>query len=353
MPRLARKVRENLEKARSSILAAVEFYNKPGVAFRTRTYTVLMTIGWTGLFHAIFWDRKTKPWYVKSGEGRGKRYMKIGGEPKRWDLSKCIKEYYRANNPPERKNLEFMVRLRNKIEHRHYPELDPALYGECQAMLMNFEDLIVDEFGEDLAVADELAVSLQFSALRPKEQAEAIRRLKASGADDVIEFIERFRADLPPEVLESSRFSLKVFLLPKVGNRESSSDLAVEFVPYDPSNPEEMEGLRKVTAMIKEKRVPVASKGLMRPSEVVEAVNNRDCIPFKFNMYTHTQAWKHYDVRPGWKEDDRDRTRSEFCVYDELSNEYGYKNAWVDYLCRKLSDPDEYREVTGQEPVPE
>ena len=38
--------------------------------------------------------------------------------------------------PPSRKNIEFFLGLRNKIEHRYYPELDPALYGECQAMLM-------------------------------------------------------------------------------------------------------------------------------------------------------------------------------------------------------------------------
>ena len=33
-----------------------------------------------------------------------------------------------------------LVALRNKIEHRDHPELDPALYGECQATLMNFEE---------------------------------------------------------------------------------------------------------------------------------------------------------------------------------------------------------------------
>lgn len=348
MPRLPNATIENLEKARSSALAAVEFYNKPGRRFRTRMYAVLMVISWTAIFHAIFYKKKIKPWYVKSGEGRGKRYLKIDGDPKHWDLAKCISEYYGDQNPPERKNLEFIIALRNKIEHRSFPELDPALYGECQAMLMNFEDLLTQTFGKDYALAGDLAVSLQFSILRPEEQEKAIRRLQQSAGTDILKFVERFRTDLPPEILESSRFSLKVFLVPKTANRESSSDLAVEFVPYDPSKPEEMEGLRKVTTLIKEKRIPIASKGLHRPGEVVEELRERECIPLKVDMHMHTMAWKYYEVRPPTDSDNPYSTKMQFCVYDNLVGGYGYTDAWINYLCRKLSDPDEYEAATGR-----
>ena len=44
-----------------------------------------------------------------------------------------LSSIYGANSPPARKNLEFLLGLRNKIEHRHLPELDSGLYGECQA----------------------------------------------------------------------------------------------------------------------------------------------------------------------------------------------------------------------------
>lgn len=348
MPRLPRVVQQHLEKARSSAIAAVENYNKPGVVFRTRTYTILMIIAWTALFHAIFYRKKVKPWYVKSGMGRAVRYEKVDGEPRHWELAECLRHYYGPDNPPERKNLEFMLRLRNKIEHRDHSELDPALYGECQALLMNFEDLLVKEFGNEYALAEHLAVALQFSALLPSDQEEAIKRLERSTAQDIIEFIEAFRADLPPEVLESSRFSLKVFLLPKIANRESAADLAVEFVPYDPSKPEEMEELRKVTALIKEKRIPIASKGLIKPGEVVAKL--KECLPFKVTMYTHTRAWKHYKVRPESGSENPEQTRAQFCVYDELMDGYGYTEAWVRYLCRRLRDPAEYRKVAGQDP---
>lgn len=346
MPRLAGIVRQHLEKSRSSALCAVENYNKPGVAFRTRTYTILMVIAWTAVFHAISYKRGKKPWYVLSGTGRGTRYKRVDGEPKHWELAECLKQYFGDQNPPERKNLEFMLRLRHKIEHRDHPELDPALYGECQAMLMNLEELLVGEFGVGFALAGDLGIALQFSALRPDQQAEALRRLEASAATDVLDFVQTFRAGLSAEVLESSKYSLRVFLVPKLANRESAADLSVEFVPFDASKPEEMEELRQVTALIKEKRVPVASKGLIKPGEVVTRLN--DCLPFRVTMHTHIKAWQHYEVRPKSGSKSPEKTKPEFCVYDHLMGGYGYTEAWISFLYRKLVDPEEFERITGQ-----
>ncbi len=267
MAGLPRIVKDHLEQAKGACLSAVETYNRPGVTFRTRTFTVLMAIAWTSLFHAIFYRRGRKPWHVRSGSGRGIRYEKVDGEPKHWELSECARQFYGGHNPPQRKNLEFIVLLRNKIEHRYHPELDPALYGECQALLMNFEELLVDQFGAAQALADNLDLALQFSAFRPEGQKEAIRRLNSSAAKDLLTFVQSYRAGLPADVLESSSYSVRVFLLPKLAVRDTAADLAVEFVPYDPTDPEEMKRLKRVTAMIKEKLTPVASAGLLRPSK--------------------------------------------------------------------------------------
>ena len=348
MAGLSRIVKDHLEQAKGACLAAVETYNRPGVAFRTRTFTVLMTIAWTSLFHAVFYRGGRKPWYVRSGTGRGIRYQKVDGEPKHWELSECVRQFYGDQNPPQRKNLEFMSLLRNKIAHRHHPELDPALYGECQALLMNFEELLVAKFGTDQALAEHLDLALQFSAFRPEGQKEALRRLSSSAAKDLLDFIQSYRAGLPTEVLESSSYSVRVFLLPKLALRDSAADLAVEFVPYDPTNPEEMKRLRRVTAMIKERRTPVASAGLMKPSEVVRRLRRQ--LPVNVTMHTHTQAWKGYNVRPPTGADNPAATRPEFCIYDELYQSYGYKEAWVKFLVRKLGDKAEFDRVLNWKP---
>ena len=260
-----------------------------------------------------------------------------------------MKEYWGTQHPPSRKNIEFFLGLRNKIEHRYYPELDPALYGECQATLMNFEDMLVKEFGLDMALLDKVGVALQFSALRPLQQEEALRRLQSAALGDVRDYIQTFRAGLAPEILDSSQFSLRVFLIPKLANNPNVADLSVEFVPYDPSNPIAMEELRKVTALIREKRISVASKGLLKPKAVVAQV--QESLSFKFIQDTHTRCWRYYKVRPAGNSEQPENTKAEFCIYDELANGYGYTDAWVKYLCRKLADPAEYLAVTGRDPT--
>lgn len=348
MPRKSASVRNHLDQSRTAALAAVEHYNKPGVPFRTRTYVLLMNVAWTSLFHAIFYQRKVKPWYLRQGTGRGRRYEYVDGEPKHWELSKCIREYWKTDNSPPQENLKFFISLRNKIEHRSYPELDPALYGECQAMLMNYEDMLTKEFGQAYALAGQLGVALQFTALRAEEQEKALRRLQSNALSDIREHIDRFRAGLSPEVLESTQYSMRVFLIPKLASKQNAADLSVEFIPFDPSKPEEAEALAKVTTLIQEKIVPVVNPDLRKPGQVVKVVNGR--LPFVFNQHHHTQAWKYFKVRPEGDSEEPMRTNKTYCLYDKLANGYGYTDAWVDKLVMDLADEKRFRQVTGLDP---
>jgi hypothetical protein len=348
MTRLPRTVSSHLEKARASALSAVENYNKPTASFRTRGFVVLIIIAWTALFHAVFYKRGVKPWYLIDPNSKRKRYVKVDGEPKHWELATCIEQYWPGVTNPEKSNIQFLIGLRNKIEHRDAPELDPALYGECQATLMNFEEILESEFGADSALVPGATVALQFSAMRPQAQERALKRLQSKVAKDVLQFANGFRADLPSEVSGSTKFALNLFLIPRVANRPGSADLAVEFVHYDPAKPEEMAQLEKVVALIKEKRVPVASQGLMKPGTVVKRVAAK--LPFRFTMDTHTRAWRHYDARPAGSAADPTKTNVDFCVYDELAEAYGYTEAWVKFLTKKLKDPKEYQRVTGKKP---
>ncbi len=53
------------------------------------------------------------------------------------------------------------------------------------------------------------------------------------------------------------QFSYKVFLFPKKKDRETGADLAVEFVKYDPNNPEEMARINRAVALIKPPTPPI------------------------------------------------------------------------------------------------
>jgi hypothetical protein len=344
------RVKENLEKCRTAAIAAVETYNRPGPRFRTAQYLILIIIAWTAIFHAIYYQKRKRPWYRQksSGSGKGIRYIKVDGEPKHWDLSECLKQHYGDKNPPERKNLEFLIGLRNKIEHRHLPELDTSLFGECQAALLNLETILVSEFGHKYALMDQLAVSLQFSQLIPDEKAKATKRLVISASKNVVDYVEKFRSGLPSGVLNSMKYSFSVYLVPRVANRAKAADAAVQFVRVDEASEEELKRLEKLNVLIKEKHIPIANLGLYKPGEVVSELEKR--LSLHINMADHTDAWRYFGVRPPQRDPHPDRTRSEYCFYDDVHEDYVYTNAWVEMLVKEFSDAARFEEITGHAP---
>lgn len=339
-------VKDNLTKCRLAAFAAVEAYNRPGRSFRTAQFLVMITIAWTALFHAIFFKENVKPWYKR----KNGRYERIDGEPKHWDLSECLARYYKAATTPERKNLEFLVGLRNKIEHRHLPELDASLYGECQAALLNLEELLVATFGAKYALADYLAVSLQFSTVVPPEKKKAARALAINKAKSVKAYIEDFRGNLPNAVLNSMKYSYNVFLVPKVANRASAADAAVEFIKVNEASPEELKRLEKLNVLIKEKKIPIANLDLYKPSVVVQRIN-QEC-RHVVTQNAHSAAWRHFKVRPSYGVAAPEQCRSEYCVYDEAHRDYLYTQAWVNKCIQAFSSADTFKEITGRAPEP-
>jgi hypothetical protein len=208
-----------------------------------------MCIAWTALFHAIFFKRKRKPFYRKASNRR--HFERVENDKRAWELSNCLAEFWGTERPAVRLNLEFFVKLRNKIEHRSMPGIDIDIFGECQALLFNFEDLLTEEFGCKYAINESLSLALQFSCNRNEHQQQAIRKLHKGLAKDITAYIDAFRTSLSTEQLQDMQFSYKVFLFPKPANHERSADLAVEFIKYDPNNPEEMARINHAVALIK------------------------------------------------------------------------------------------------------
>ena len=103
--KLSLLTKSNLEKCQVTAIAAVDSYNRPGPRFRTALYVVLIVMAWQAFFHAYYYKRNRKPWYQSrtSRHKKGMRYERADGEPKHWDRSKCLAEYFRDRQPPERK----------------------------------------------------------------------------------------------------------------------------------------------------------------------------------------------------------------------------------------------------------
>lgn len=347
MPRgLPNDVKLCLTKARDSALLAVEMYNKPAVKFKSGGYIVLMTIAWTALFHAIFFRKGIKP-YHKDAER--KRYLRIDGDYKYWELKHCLIEYFKSDTTnPIRKNLEFFIKIRNRIEHKSLPEIDPNIFGECQAMLFNFDKQIEKEFGVKYCISEALTFSLQMFP-----SYEYLENCFESNKDskEILKFIESYRSTISTEVIESGQYSFKAFLI-QVANHQTKDTRPIQFIQWDKLSDEERNNLKRVVTLIKYKKqeTEISNKDLLKPSVIVEKVQiglgnpkveKSGKLRNKFVMDTHTRCWKKYKIRPDCKSSTPESTNKDFCVYDEAHEDYLYKPAWADFLIRKLKNNEE------------
>ena len=339
-PELPEQVDELVVKARDSAVLAVDIYNRPIVAFRSQGYIVMMIIAWTALFHAIYESEKTDYFY-KNKDGSDKL---VDGDKKAWELDSCLDKCGNMISDAAKENLRLFISLRNKIEHRYVPAFDFDVFGECQAMLLNFENLITEKFGSYYALNNSLSFPLQVSSVRGNAQTKALKKIQSEHYEELKEHIEAYRSSLEDSVFSDNQYSFRVFLIPQLGNHRSSSDCAVEFVQYDPKHPEEFEPIKKDIALIKEKRIPVANQGKLKPQMVCDALSQK--MGTKISVTLHTKAWKYYKVRKTGTQANGCDTK--YCQYDEAHRDYVYTQAWIDFLFSKFSDPDELSRVKNQ-----
>jgi hypothetical protein len=347
MARGVSRARQLVGKAREAALQAVAAYNNPLACFKSGAYVVLMHVAWTALLHAISWKRKVKPWYRKACSTR---FERVDGRPRTWELSECVRRYWGGQDNAVSQNLRFFIGIRNIIEHADSREIDFDIFGECQAMLLNFENLLVEEFGERFCLNTTLAFSLQFSKMREPQAQDAMRRLLGQSAHrDIRAYIDNFRSSLSADILGDMAYSYKVFLVPMVGGHRSADALAVEFMHYDPEREEEY---AKIVSLVKPRRVPVVNLGRLKASQVVSRVSAAIAPKF-FNMDTHTRAWKYWKVRPPSSSVNPTDCSTKFCQFDDLHEDYSYSQEWVDFLVEQFADDDVYRSVRAYRPVAE
>jgi len=265
------KTKTTLESSLDSALLAVEIYNKPCTAFRTEGFIALMVIAWTRLFHAYFNSTIGDRYYYKK---KG-RYEIVDGDRKTWELCTCIKKFGDLTVPVE-KNLNFFISLRNKIEHRHIDkrEVDAFIFGECQALLYNYETMLIDIFGAQYALNEALVYSLQFSHLRTPKQKEANKSALSKDLSEIIGYVEKYRADLDEGTYNSQEYSIKLIQIPKISNT-NRADAAIEFVKWDELSAEDRSAYEQIAVIIKDKRVAVSAANVKRlkPSAVIQKVN--------------------------------------------------------------------------------
>jgi hypothetical protein len=327
------KTKQLLESAIDGALLAVEIYNKPRTPFRVENYITNMIMAWTKVFHAHFQNTIGEKYFYK--QKGSNRYMLVDGERRAWELTTCMKKVSTLS-PSVKANLEFFIKLRNKIEHRHInkDEIGTIIFGECQSLLNNFESFVIECFGEEYALNESLAFALQFSTLRTSQQRKASKTLLAKEVKELMDFISKYRSSLDEATFNSQEFSIKLISVPRISNT-SRNDLAVEFVNWNTVKDTDREKYTRLLAIIKEKHVikEVINPGRLKAGAVVEMVKQESLI-HNFSHFDHKCLCCIFSIRPYQNEKVKDpfNTNSEYCHYDEAHDDYLYQEAWADYI---------------------
>ncbi len=339
------KTKTLLESSIDCALLSVEIYNKPRAPFRVESFITHMIMSWTRLLQAHFNHTIGETFFYKETNGR---FKIIDGEKKAWELKTCIQKYG-ALTEGVKSNLEFFIRLRNKIEHRTISkdEIGLMIFGECQSLLYNYENELLKLFGSEYAINESLAYSLQFSRLRTAKQAEANKQLLSTEVREIKDFIEKYRLNIKESVFNTQELSVKLIQLPKIANT-NRNDLAIEFVNWNSISEDDRISYEKLTALIKDKvqKTEVINPAKLKPGAIVNFVNQN--YQNNFNHYDHKCLVYIFSIKPT-KEDgdniDPFETNTKYCHYDEAHNDYLFQEEWSNFILSNITSGMLTREI--------
>lgn len=329
-----------LQDSRSACFSALRVWNDPDAKFRTSAFSLLFVTAWNSLALAVLQRDKTEWRRLKGGKP-----VRRDGMEESLDTAELVALAFPGDkNAGLRENVTFWLDIRNCVAHRHLPVLDISVIPYAQAGLLNFERMIVEEFGEEHQLSERLSVPLHLSGFRDPNLLVSRKRTQAALPLDVQAVLSR-AGEVAPELLADDTFLMRVAFIPVVPPSGRNPDAVAYFVRPGEVPAELADSLAHYVVVPKATRGPRPSTGA---KEVVAEVQRR--IPFRFNTIDHAAVGRYLGVRPpkGNPEGSLDEL---FCDYVMAAKIYVYNQQWIDRVVVQLSTADGFREATGREPV--
>jgi Protein of unknown function (DUF3644) len=271
---------ELLIKAREAMIAAVHIFNGAGLTFRAELFIVTSIIAWTYLLHAWFRREGIDYRYVKAD---GTIQKTKNGEDCYWELGKCLRHARCPVPKAAITNLDFLLELRHEIEHRSTNRIDDAVSAKLQACCINFNDSIKALFGAQFGLERRLPIALQFVTFSADQR--SVLKKASDLPPHIATMMDTFHAALSKEEQSDPRFAYRVAFIPKVGNRASNADLAVEFV-----KPDSVEGREINSVLLKE-----VDKRRYTATQIIKLMR-AEGFP-RFQQHNHTTLWQELDAK--------------------------------------------------------
>ncbi len=305
---------ELLIKAREAMLQAVQTFNNPKSFFRSELFIVSAVIAWTYLLHAYFKREGIDFRHCVKKSGQTTVAKTKGGAEKYWELSQCLKAQECPLDDATKSNLEFLIKIRNEIEHRMTSRIDNSLSAKFQACCLNFNTYIKDFFGNQLALDKDLSFSLQFAGLNTDQQ-KTMASLN-NVPENIIMAQAKFENSMDESAYNDERYAVRFYLVPKTSNRKGKSDATIHII-----SPDSEEAAEANRVFLKE-----TEKIKWKPRQIVDKMKSEG-YP-KFSMHHHTNYWKAMNAKEPSKS---------FGVILPVNEWYWYDN-WVESVrdhCKK------------------
>lgn len=276
---------ELINKSKEAMLAAVQLYNNPLIHFKSENYIMLAIVAWTYLLHAYYNKKRIDHRYWKL-QGKRKIYDKTKyGAYKHWELGRCLSEELCPLDNDTKSNLDFLIQIRNEIEHQKTDKIDEGISAKLQANAINFNHYLCAFFGERYSLEDQLALAIQFSPIIASQKDALLNNDKLKG--NIQKFIVAFETNLDVDILGSPKYSYKVCFVPINTHKAGQADRVIHFISAeDPL----AKNLNAEYALLKE-----TEKKKYLPSEIVSRMNAEGYE--EFNVPKHSKLWKEKDAK--------------------------------------------------------
>lgn len=305
-----------IHKAREATLSAVQIYNNPLITFKTESFIVLSVIAWTYMLHAYYRSKGVDYRYFTKPKKRKKFDRNPDGSIRYWDLTECISKKICPLDKDTKNNLEFLIGLRNQIEHKKATGLDSYLSARYQACALNFNYYLKKLHGEKFGLDQNLALSLQFAEL-DYSQSRVIKDKESLIPQNIVSYIANFDSKLSNTEIESDRFAYRLLFTKVIAKRKGQADRVIEFI--DPHSKFAKSVSKEY--WVKEER----EKPKFSATQVFQKVQRAG---FKnFGIYQHTLFWKEHDG----KNPDKGFGTTVVKMW------YWYQN-WIDYIINELNN---------------
>src|SRR5688572_29891588 len=124
--------------SRAAMLAAIEIYNKPQIAYRDECFSILLINSWELLLKAIISKNKQRIFYSKKKE---EAYRTLSLR----DALAKVRDFFPGHiqYEPVAQNINLLETYRNNAIHFYnQPGFGVIIYGLAQTSIVNYKDLM-------------------------------------------------------------------------------------------------------------------------------------------------------------------------------------------------------------------